>query len=119
MAETQETTAPSAPAAAPSDSASTGISHGSSLDKIKTIAKDNARPITYTLIPTVVIWVLLYLNLLPRYERTPASDLMSYFFPLAVAVAYAVFAIARPVLKEYAKNETPEQIAWRDEILEK
>jgi RsiW-degrading membrane proteinase PrsW (M82 family) len=81
------------------------------------MAKDNVRPLTLTLIPTVIIWGLLWFDFLPRYERGPLTDIMSYFFPLVVAAGYAIFAIFRPILREYAANETPEQRAWRDSIV--
>jgi hypothetical protein len=50
-----------------------------------------------TLIPSVILWVLLWLDLLPRYERTALSDLMLYFLPIPVAVAYLIFALYRRI----------------------
>lgn len=41
---------------------------------------------------TVVVWVLLFLGLLPTYSETPFEQKLSYFFPIWMVIG--VFAYA-------------------------
>jgi hypothetical protein len=60
---------------------------------------------------TVVLWVLIYLDIVPRYDRGSYQDALAYFFPIWVVVGYVAYALLSTIAEDALENETPEEKA--------
>jgi hypothetical protein len=61
------------------------------------------------LLATVVLWGLIFLGVVPRYDRDDYQDVLAYFFPIWVVIGYVGYALLSGIAKEQLAKETPEE----------